>query len=135
MGYVNTADIVGEEALEDGFIMRTLTEFCDDRIVKVRNDAFRQCKSMSFVDLPSVTDIGSAAFYECSALVTVIIRTESLCALGSTSVFSGTPISSGDGFVYVPAALVSAYKTATNWSAIADQIRAIEDYPEITGGV
>ena len=35
---------------------------------------------------------------------------------------------------YVPTSLVEAYKSATNWSACAEQIRAIEDYPEITGG-
>ena len=135
MGYINTADIIGEEALEDGFVMRTLTEFCDDRIVKVRNSAFQECKSMTIIDLPSVTDIGNNAFRTCSALVTVIIRAGSLCTLGGTSVFTSTPISSGAGFVYVPAALVGAYKSATNWSTIADKIRAIEDYPEITGGL
>ena len=37
-------------------------------------------------------------------------------------------------YVYVPKALVGAYKSATNWSTYANQIRAIEDYPDITGG-
>jgi N-acyl-D-aspartate/D-glutamate deacylase len=32
------------------------------------------------------------------------------------------------GYVYVPRALVNAYKTATNWSTYANYIRAIEDY-------
>ena len=35
---------------------------------------------------------------------------------------------------YVPTSLVDTYKSATNWSTYAEQIRAIEDYPEITGG-
>lgn len=35
---------------------------------------------------------------------------------------------------YVPTSLVETYKSATNWSTYAEQIRAIEDYPEITGG-
>lgn len=35
---------------------------------------------------------------------------------------------------YVPTSLVEEYKSATNWSIYAEQIRAIEDYPEITGG-
>jgi len=35
---------------------------------------------------------------------------------------------------YVPASLVEAYKSATNWSTYAERILAIEDYPEITGG-
>ena len=45
-----------------------------------------------------------------------------------------TVIASGTGYVYVPSALVNSYKSATNWSTYADQIRAIEDYPDITGG-
>lgn len=45
-----------------------------------------------------------------------------------------TPMKSGTGYIYVPAALVDSYKAATNWSTYADQIRAIEDYPDITGG-
>lgn len=55
---------------------------------------------------------------------TVIIRTPEVCALqtapGTTSVN-----------VYVPASLVASYQTATNWSEMADQIFAIEDYPDI----
>jgi hypothetical protein len=51
-----------------------------------------------------------------------------------TNIFASTPIASGTGYIYVPAALVDSYKGATNWSTYAAQIRAIEDYPEITGG-
>jgi hypothetical protein len=54
----------------------------------------------------------------------VIIRTPEVCALqtapGTTSVN-----------VYVPSALVDSYKSETNWSAMADQIFAIEDHPDI----
>lgn len=35
---------------------------------------------------------------------------------------------SGTGYIYVPRALVDTYKAATNWSTIADQFRALEDY-------
>ena len=39
-----------------------------------------------------------------------------------------------DSGIYVPRALVNEYKNATNWTVYADYIRAIEDYPDITGG-
>ena len=45
-----------------------------------------------------------------------------------------TKLNAGTGYIYVPAAMVDAYKAATNWAKYADQIRAIEDYPAITGG-
>ena len=51
-----------------------------------------------------------------------------------SSDLSYTKISSDSGYIYVPAALVDSYKAAANWQNYADQIRAIEDYPEITGG-
>ena len=82
-----------------------------------------------------VTSIGTYAFYSCSALVTVILRyTDAVCTLAGTNAFTSTPIASGTGYIYVPSALIDSYKAATNWSTYADQIRAIEDYPDICGG-
>lgn len=93
--------------------------------------AFAYCEALVFIDLPSVTNIVNSTFWGCSSLVTVILRpTGAVCTLG-TDVFRYTPIESGTGYIYVPAALVDSYKTATNWSTYANQIRAIEDYPEI----
>ena len=73
-------------------------------------------------------------FYADSALETFILRATALISLRSTNAFAGTPIASGSGYIYVPADLVDTYKAATNWATYAGQIRAIEDYPEITGG-
>lgn len=94
---------------------------------------FREC-AFERIDLPRTTSIGGQCFSGCSALKTVILRADTLCALGAMTVFSSTPIFSGTGYIYVPAALVEEYKAATNWSGYATQIRAIEDYPEVTGG-
>ena len=76
---------------------------------------------------------GSGVFQECSKL-TLIIRSDTVCTLESTAAFSSSSISKGTGYIYVPRALVDSYKSATNWSTYASQFRAIEDYPEITGG-
>ena len=51
-----------------------------------------------------------------------------LCSLDSTNAFTGTPIASGTGYIYVPAVLIDSYKAATNWSTYAAQFRALEDY-------
>lgn len=91
-------------------------------------------RAVTSLDLSTVTTIGSYAFNGCSALATLILRSDTVCTLTATNAFASTPIASGTGYVYVPAALVDEYKAATNWSTYADQIRAIEDYPEITGG-
>lgn len=62
----------------------------------------------------------------------MILRSPTMCTIVHTNAFTGTPIASGTGYIYVPSALVDTYKT--KWSAFANQIRAIEDYPEICGG-
>ena len=49
--------------------------------------------------------------------------------------FNNTLIASGTGYIYVPAEYIEEYKTATNWSVYASRFRAIEDYPEICGGM
>ena len=96
--------------------------------------AFQSCSSLTTTNFPAVISIGEHAFIDCASLITLILRSETMATLESTDTFSGTPISSGTGYIYVPATLVDTYKAATNWSTYANQIRAIEDYPEITGG-
>ena len=76
----------------------------------------------------------SYVFYNMTNLKAVIIRGDNVSQLSNGNHFSGSSIANGTGYIYVPAVLVDQYKAATNWVTIADQIRAIEDYPEITGG-
>lgn len=76
----------------------------------------------------------SYLFYNLTNLKAVIIRGGNVPQLNNASHFNGSSIANGTGYIYVPAVLVDQYKAATNWVTIADQIRAIEDYPEITGG-
>ena len=95
---------------------------------------FLTCFKITYIDASSATSIGQNTFDGCGSLKTLIIRSDSVCTLSATSAFNGSGISKGTGFIYVPDNLVEQYKTATNWSTYADQIRAIEDYPEITGG-
>lgn len=85
------------------------------------------------IKLPSLKQIDGSSFTS-SPISTLILPGATMCTLGNVDAFSGTNISNGTGFIYVPKSLESSYKSATNWSTYASQIRAIEDYPEITGG-
>lgn len=113
----------------------------------VYNNAFQNCTGLETVDLGELATaemvsnlangVFMSAFQNCPALTALILRTSIpgfTMTLGSTSAFNGTPIAAGTGYIYVPEARLSAYQSATNWSVYADQIRAIEDYPDITGG-
>ncbi len=98
------------------------------------SNAIRDATALEKIDLPKVGRILSQVFLNCTMLTTVILRSNTPCTLGSTNSFNGTPFANGTGYIYVPASLIDSYKTATNWSTFANQFRAIEDYPEITGG-
>lgn len=111
-----------------------LTSVSFPNVTSIGDYAFNAAHKLAKADLPKVTSIGQHGFSAANALEALILRnTEKVCSLGSDAV-SYTKISSDSGYIYVPAALVDSYKAAANWQNYADQIRAIEDYPEITGG-
>ena len=201
--YTYTVDVIGDDAVTDGLIMRTITELVDEHITAIsdyafygcsalktvictnatrfRSDsftgctaletvslpqvrwldgAFKNCTALKNVDLPNLRDIqkqyafenctsleridlpacthigvgksyGCCAFNHCSSLSVAILRSTTMCELDDVSVFSGTPISNGTGYIYVPKALIESYQAHEKWSYYANQFRAIEDYPEI----
>lgn len=90
--------------------------------------AFRQCVSLVSADFSEVENVDASAFEECNVLTNLILRKESVASLAAKSAFTGTPIESGTGYIYVPAALVDTYKAATNWSNFASQFRALENF-------
>ena len=91
------------------------------------NDAFYECANLQSIDLPVCSYISNFAFVNAGILDTVILRSNSVCVLNGNA-FQNTRIDArySDGFVYVPASLVDAYKSATNWSSIASKILPIE---------
>lgn len=88
----------------------------------VNDYAFQNCKSLSQVSLPMCNSIGIYAFGYCSSLSIITIGYSSVCSLAGSNAFSITSIASGTGSIYVPASLVDAYKSATNWSYFSTQI-------------
>lgn len=98
--------------------------------------SFQGCPKLRKITIGKQDHIESSAFYNCSALDTVILKSDTIIPSNDSNIFTGTPIrdSETSGYIYVPAALVESYKSATNWTIYADKFRAIEDYPEITGG-
>lgn len=90
--------------------------------------AFSSCYGLKKLDLPKVTSIPRNCFSYSSAFATLVLRNETAVSLVSTNAFTSTKIASGNGYIYVPAALVDTYKAATNWSTYTDQFRALEDY-------
>lgn len=88
---------------------------------------FYNASALKYIDLPKVTNIQGSGFINCSALEALVLRSTTMCTLGSTNAFNGSAIADGTGFVYVPDELVEDYKAATNWSTFADQIKPISE--------
>lgn len=164
--FINTIDALGDDAVIDSIIDRTITEFKDDKLTMIGRYAFNSCKTLSSVDIPNAIEILDWAFCGCESLAkvefpklksvligsfqncvsitiadfpaaesfnsqaflgsnvkAVLLRnTQKIATLDSSNVFGIS------GYWYVPSSLIGGYKTATNWSALADKIRALEDY-------
>ncbi len=112
---------------------RAITSVYLPRLATTASQAMARMAAIKKIELPSIKTISSTCFDRCSALVALILPGSTVATLQGTA-FTNTPIASGTGYIYVPSALMEEYKSATNWSTYANQIRAIEDYPDITGG-
>lgn len=131
-----------------------MTEVNVPLLASVPSNTFQYCSALENVVLPRATSVGSNAFQGCSNLKKLDIggavtamsssflqttsKLEALILRGVTrvptitsSTFSSTRIANGNAYVYVPQSLEATFKVASNWSTYANQIRAIEDYPDI----
>jgi hypothetical protein len=105
-------------------------------VTAIGSEAFSNCTSLTRVDTMELTDIGTNAFNGCKALDTFIIRNyNGMCQLIATSAFTNTPIASGTGYIYVPLIMYDLYIADDVWSTFTNQIRIIEEYPDICGEV
>lgn len=86
---------------------------------------FYGCSKLASLSLPCCNNIGIQAFMNASALISLTLGANSVATLQNANAFTGTPIASGTGYIYVPSDLVESYKSANNWSTYASQIMAI----------
>ena len=121
-------ELAEQKAITDSIVDETITTYFNDTVTFVRPYAFRYCGALERAEFTKVTAISTFAFGNCKVLAKFIIRTESVCILGNTNVFAN--IDSSVLNIYVPDSLVDSYKTATNWSTYADQIKPISELEE-----
>lgn len=113
-----------------------LTEVNIPNATAIESGAFQSCTALMKLDCPKVTAINGTnvfGFFNSNCMNTLILRSETMCTLANTGSFgtgatAQTAIGKGNGYIYVPRALVDSYKVAENWSTYATQFRALEDY-------
>lgn len=154
MAFVNTRDVIGDQATVDGLVEHSLTELKEDGIGIVEAYACYKNTGLQSVELPSVSQIKTSAFSNCSNLEVVklggegssnslniatyafnnssklkhlIIDRPAMATLAETSALTGTLIANGEGAVYVPESLVSTYKGNANWKNYF--ITKLQKYP------
>lgn len=76
-----------------------------------------------------MVSISSHAFDSCYNLRNVVIYGQSVVN-GNEAMFDNTPITNGDGYIYVQDSLVEDYKVAEYWSTYASQIKPLSEYVE-----
>ena len=133
---------IGEGVFGDCTSLTSVT--IPNSVTSIGYTAFRNCKSLTSITIPnSVQTISGLAFESCTGLTSVTIPNSvtsitwgafaACTGLTSITINATTPPTLGkDVFndtnncpIYVPAASVNAYKTATNWSSYASRIQPI----------
>ena len=146
----NTIATIGSYAFH-GCSSLSLTKL-PDSLTSLKNYAFASCTSLTKVEVPAgvtlvtnssfrtctglteltykgdITSFEIQAFYGDTSLAKIVLpNVTSVPTLTNTNVFYNTPIAKGTGLIYVPDTLVDSFKTATNWSTYADQIKPISE--------
>ena len=105
----------------------SLTSVNFPNVTTIQSHAFFNCKELNTISFPNAASISGSAFYGCSSLMSAYFLRSITTYLGSADAFTNTPMSNSTytgsfGSIYVPASLVSTYKTKTYWSKYADRI-------------
>ena len=140
LGCTNLVDIkipmVTDISMRSFYRCKGITKLEMYSATSIGSEAFYNCSGITMVDTMELTDISTNAFNGCSNLDTFIIRNyNTMCELLATSAFTNTPIASGTGYVYVPMIMYELYIENSVWKTFANQIRIIEEYPDICGEV
>jgi hypothetical protein len=110
--------------------------------------AFNNCSALESIELPSVVTVSYGAFIGCSAIKSIDIgalvtmidyqafgsskAAETIICRATTppTIKTPDPLPSNTCPIFVPAASITAYAGATNWSAYADRLAPLEDHED-----
>ena len=110
---------IGDSAFSSCISIASIT--IPDGVTSIGTSTFGFCNSLASITIPGgVTSIGDSAFRSCGSIAFYdFTACTTVPTLANTNAFTGI---AADCQIRVPAALVNAWKTATNWSTYADHI-------------
>ena len=111
-----------------------------DGVTSLGSSCFEGCTNLPLTELPSgVTAIAGYSFRNCTKITNLtlngdiwsianyVFNVTSVPTLSNKNSFTNTPIASGTGYIYVPDDLVDSFKSASNWSTYAAQIKGVSE--------
>lgn len=129
----STSSLEKIEILKSGSVSGTSTFYNCANLQKIilplfvstsASTMFQNCSKLQLIDIDTMV-LSFNPLTGCNNLKVLIYRrTSGVNSLGSISMIPSNFQS--DGFLYVPESLLESYKTATNWSTIADRIIKLE---------
>ena len=145
------ANTMTEYTTEDEFTFGTKRLSCPslERFIAtnatgtINSYTFYGCANIKYLDLGRVSTISNNALIGLHLLEALVLRNKETPTVLASLFNSNYSISRNnytvDGklyycYFYVPRAMLESYKEANNWKNYTARFRAIEDYPEITGG-
>lgn len=91
-------------------------------MASIDDQAFETCTSLESITISeSITNLGSATFYDCSSLSVMIVKAKTPPAMDYDT-FNGI---ASDAVIYVPFDSVDSYKKTGDWRYYASKIQAI----------
>ena len=130
----------GGTEIEDALVMRTLSEYYNDRVSVIANYAFYSYSNLTSVNLPNCTSVNDYAFAYCYLLKDVDLPNCSYVGNGTFSgcsnltqlyinsvtsvpnIYSGTFNGCSNlTSIYVPTSLVDSFKNASYWSSLSSK--------------
>lgn len=69
--FINTVETIGDAALVDCIIDRSITEYKDDTCSILGSRIFDRCGSLKVLDIPNVTELKPYALSSCSSLASI----------------------------------------------------------------
>ena len=109
---------IGANAFYYCYSLRSIT--IPSNVTSINNATFYCCYPLASITIPSgITSISASAFRDCYGVAEYHFLPTTPPTLANTNVFSGIL---SDCKIYVPAASLSAYQTATNWSTYASKM-------------
>lgn len=152
MSFVNTRAILGDQVTLDALIAHTLTELNEDgisdlvpyavsyqdnlvsvnfpNVSNISNNGIANNPLLETVDIGKQCTIATNAFRSCPNIRRLILRgTTGISSIGSNTTLADTKIVVKMGAIYVPRALISAYRADQSWNTTGytKMIKAIED--------